>query len=45
MRRWFSQLTPDAQAKLFLGVTALQILVNVFIFVGVAAVFFRVFMV
>ncbi|MCK5699288.1 MAG: hypothetical protein KAH93_05550 [Candidatus Aenigmarchaeota archaeon] len=45
MRRWFSQLSPDAQAKIFLGVTAMQILVNVFIFVGLGVVVFRVFMV
>ena len=45
MRRWFSQLSPDAQAKIFLGVTAMHILVNVFIFVGLGVVVYRVFMV
>ena len=45
MRKWFSRLSPDAQAKIFLGFTLAHILVNVFIFVGIAIVVYRVFMV
>ncbi len=40
--KWFSELSPEAQAKIVVGVTVAQILVNVFIFVGLAVVIFRV---
>lgn len=42
MRKWFSNLTPDMQAKIFLGITVAQILVNVFVLVGVVVVFLKI---
>ncbi len=34
MNKWFSNLTPEAQAKIVVSVMAAQVLVNVFIMVG-----------
>ncbi|MFH1127557.1 MAG: hypothetical protein ABIG84_05220 [archaeon] len=45
MRKWFSNLTPDAQAKIFLGITVAQILVNVFVVIGVVVVVFKLLVV
>ena len=34
MSKWFENMTPEAQAKIVVGVMAAQVLVNLFIVVG-----------
>lgn len=41
MRKWFSDLSPDMQAKIVAGVAVAQIMVNAFMVLGVVVVVLR----